>query len=76
MAQYAERDTGINTKNNGVNLASAIVGIFAYFILVVPILSLTFVGVLNLSGDYFMPTTIAWGIVGIYVTEKYAFQNK
>ena len=75
MAQYAERKIGINEKNNGDALVSAIVGILAYFILVVPILSLTVVEVLNLSGNYFMPTALAWWIVGLYVTEKYAFRN-
>ena len=64
-----ETDTGPN-ENNRTNLTAAVIGILAYIILIVPILSLALVGTLNLSSDYAIPVAIAWGLTGIYITEK------
>lgn len=43
----------------------------AYIFLVVPILTLTVVGVLNLSDGYGMAIATAFMITGLYVTEKF-----
>jgi hypothetical protein len=69
------RHTDLNAKNNGIKLTTAIIGIFTYNILVIPILSLIVAGALKVNGDYVIPIAIAWVFVGIYVTENYACRN-
>jgi hypothetical protein len=77
MAQNAEVicnpeiKTGLNTETYKVGIASAIIGMVAYIFLVVPILTLTIVGVMDLSDAYGIAVAIAFVITGLYVTEKY-----
>jgi hypothetical protein len=54
-----------------VGITNAIIGMAAYIFLVVPILTLTVVGVLNLSDGYGMAIATAFMITGLYVTEKF-----
>ncbi len=78
MAQNAEvicnpeRSKGLDTETCKVGIASAIFGMIAYIFIVVPILTLTVVGVLNLNGGYGVAVAIAFVITGLYVTEKFA----
>lgn len=80
MARYTEWPgkpeihTDPDANNNGVNLTAPVIGILAYIILVVPIISLLLVGALDLSRDYVMPIAIALGVTGFYVTEKRLFR--
>jgi hypothetical protein len=81
MAQNAEVicnpeiKTGLNTETYKVGIASAIIGMVAYIFLVVPILTLTIVGVMDLSDAYGIAVAIAFVITGLYVTEKFACRN-
>jgi len=67
-----ERKTGLNTETYKVGIASTIIGMVAYIFLVVPVLTLTVVGVMNLSDGYGVAVAIAFVITGLYVTEKFA----
>ena len=53
-------------------MAGTIIGMAAYMFLVVPTLTLTVVGVMNLSDGYGLAVALAFVITGLYVTEKYA----
>ena len=70
-----ERKTALNTETYKVGIASTIIGMFAYIFFVVPILTLTIVGVMNLSDGYGIAVAIAFVITGLYVTEKFACLN-
>ena len=52
-------------------ITNAIIGMAAYIFFVVPILTLTVVGLLNLSDGYGMAIATAFMITGLYVTEKF-----
>ena len=56
-------------------MAGIIIGMATYMFLVVPILTLTVVGVMNLSDDYGIAIAVAFVITGLYVTEKFDCQN-
>ena len=76
MAQNAEvisnpEEAGLDTETYK-GMAGTIIGMAAYMFLVVPILTLTVVGVMNLSDGYGIAVAIAFVITGLYVTEKYA----
>ena len=76
MVQNAEvishsEESGLNTETYK-SMAGTIIGMAAYMFLVVPILTLTVVGVMNLSDGYGIAVAIAFVITGLYVTEKYA----
>jgi len=81
MAQNAEvicnpgRKTGLNTETYKVGIAGAIIGMVAYIFFVVPILTLTIVGVMDLSDGHGIAVAIAFVITGLYVTEKFACLN-
>ena len=53
-------------------MAGTIIGMAAYMFLVVPTLTLTVVGVMNLSDGYGIAVALAFVITGLYVTEKFA----
>ena len=56
-------------------MAGIIGGMIAYMFLVVPVLTLTIVGVWDLSDSYGIAVGIAFVITGLYVTEKFACHN-
>jgi hypothetical protein len=64
--------TGLDTEACKVGIAGAFIGMVAYIFIVVPILTLTVVGVMNLSDGYGVAVAIAFVITGLYVTEKFA----
>jgi hypothetical protein len=70
-----ERKTGLNTETYKVSIAGAIIGMVAYIFFVVPILTLTIVGVMDLSDGHGIAVAIAFVITGLYVTEKFACLN-
>jgi len=70
-----ERKTGLNTETYKVGIAGAIIGMVAYIFFIVPILTLTIVGVMDLSDGYGIAVAIAFVITGLYVTEKFACLN-
>jgi len=66
-----EGKTGLDTEGYK-GMAGTIIGMVAYILLVVPILTLAVVGVLNLGDGYGIAVAIAFVITGLYVTEKFA----
>jgi hypothetical protein len=70
-----EGKTGLDTEACKVGMAGTFIGMIAYIFLVVPILTLTVVGVMNLSDGYGVAVAIAFVITGLYVTEKFACLN-
>lgn len=72
---YLKKDAGIDAGNTGVDIAGAIIGILAYILLVVPLVSLAAVDLLQLGSDYFVPVAIALVVAGIYIIEKFACRN-
>ena len=77
MAQNAEvicnpeRKTGLDTEAYKVGISGTIIGMVVYIFFVVPILTLTVVGVMDLSDGYGIAVAIAFVITGLYVTEKF-----
>ena len=77
MAQNAEvicnpeRKTDLDTEAYKVGMSGTIIGMAAYIFFVVPILTLTVVGVMDLSDGYGIAVAIAFVITGLYVTEKF-----
>jgi len=57
-------------------MAGIIVSMIAYMFLVVPVLTLTIIGVWNLSDSYGIAVAITFVITGLYVTEKFACHSK
>jgi len=52
-------------------ITRTIIGMGAYIFFVVPILTLTVIGVLNLSEGYGMAIATAFVITGLYITERF-----
>jgi hypothetical protein len=75
LVSNPERHIGLSEKNNGISMTTAIIGTLIYFVFLIPTLSLIVVGTLDLSDDYIIPLTIAWGFVGLYVAENYACRD-
>ena len=76
MAQNAKvisnpEEAGLDTETYH-GMVSTIIGMAAYMFLVVPTLTLTVVGVMNLSDGYGIAVALAFVITGLYVTEKFA----
>ena len=66
--------TGFDTGScNG--MAGIIVGMISYMLIVVPVLTLTIIGVWNLGDGYGIAVAITFVITGLYVTEKFACHN-
>ena len=62
---------GPRALNDEIRLTSIAIGILAYIIIFVPMISFLLVGTLNLSIAYVIPIAMAWVLAGIYVTERY-----
>ncbi len=58
-----------------IPLAGIIVGMITYMLIVVPVLTLTIIGVWKLSDGYGIAVAITFVITGLYVTEKFACHN-
>ena len=56
-------------------MAGIIVGMISYMLIVVPVLTLTIIGVWNLSDGYGITVAITFVITGLYVAEKFACHN-
>jgi hypothetical protein len=56
-----------------VGITNTIIGMGAYIFFVVPMLTLTVVGVLNPSDGYDIAIATAFVITGLYVTEKFVY---
>jgi hypothetical protein len=69
-----EGEIGIDTEGYK-GMSGTIIGMVIYMFLIVPILTLTVVGMLNLGDGYGIAVAIAFVIIGLYVTEKFACHN-
>ena len=56
-------------------MVGIIVGMISYMLIVVPVLTLTIIGIWNLSDGYGIAVAITFVITGLYVTEKFACHN-
>jgi len=56
-------------------MAGIIVGMISYMLIVVPVLTLTIIGVWNLGDGYGVAVASTFVITGLYVTEKFACHN-
>ena len=54
-----------------IGITNVIIGMGAYIFFVVPMLTLTLVGALNLTDGYDIAIATAFVITGLYVTEKF-----
>lgn len=70
-----KNDTGFEAGNTGIDIAGAVIGILAYILLVVPVVSLAAVELMQLGSDYVVPVAIALAVAGLYTIEKFACRN-
>ena len=70
----SEGKSGLDTEAYK-GMAGTLIGMASYMFLVVPILTFTIVGMLNLSDGYGIAAAIVFVITGLYVAEKFACNN-
>ena len=70
----SDGETGFDTGAYK-GMVGIIVGMISYMLIVVPVLTLTIIGIWNLSDGYGIAVAITFVITGLYVTEKFACHN-